>query len=108
MPSPADTLAELWSELDRGRIIEATIRASDAHVDGLCIFPDAIYVNPAPAIVLTLLHELMHRRYPAWSERRVDRESRRMMGHLTHADLQRWYRAYQRAMRTRKRPIKAD
>lgn len=102
-----DVLAELWTELGRGRVIEASITATDMHVDGLCVFPDHVYVNPAPGIVLTLLHELTHRRWPQWSERRVDRESKAALASMSDADVRRWYRAYQKAKRVSRRTVRA-
>ena len=105
--TPEDTLAELWAELGKGGVTEAHITAPDMHVDGLCVFPHQVYVNPAPNIVLTLLHELMHRRHPRWSERRVDRESKALLGHMSDKDVKRWYRAYQKAKRVSTRTVRA-
>lgn len=101
-------LSECWAELGRGRIVEATVHAPDCHVDGLTVFPDYIYINPAPAIIETLLHELLHRRWPHWSERRVDREAKRLLSHMSSANVAKWYRQYQRAKRTRKRPVRTE
>jgi len=105
----AEMLHELSEELSRGRVVEAPLRATGAHLDGLCDHGNGtIYVNPAPAIVETLLHELCHRRWPSWSEGRVHRESRRLLGSLDDAAMGRWYRLYQRAKRVRRRPVRGD
>jgi hypothetical protein len=60
-----------------------------------------------PYVVETLCHELLHRRYPSWSERRVDREAFRLVSGMTRQQLQAWYRRYNRVKRHR-RPIDTD
>ena len=99
---PEDRLSELHEELQKGRIVEARLRASDAHIDGLCEYGSGtIYIDPRAAIVSTLLHELIHRRHPSWSESRVMKEEHRLLSQMTPDDVQRWYRKYQKAKRTR-------
>lgn len=98
-------LEELVQEYERGRIYEATIVADDAHLEGQTDHAkQTITIDPKVSIVATLLHELLHRRYPLWSERRIAREERRLMGLLTLQDIQTWHRRYQRAVRKR-RPV---
>jgi hypothetical protein len=108
MATPMDVAAELWDELRKGDVVEAFI-ADDVHLDGLCSYKNGtVYVNPATNTVLTLIHELMHRRWPKWSERKVARESADLFCGMSEADVKRWYRAYQKAKRTRKRVVRAD
>jgi hypothetical protein len=105
----AEMLDELREELSRGRVVEAQLRAKDSHLDGLCDPSNqTIYVWPAPSVVETLLHELMHRRWPSWGERRVLRESRRVLARLDDNAIARWYRDYQRVKRVRLRPVQSD
>jgi hypothetical protein len=108
MRTQDDILADLWEEFGRGKIIEAAVHAPDEHVDGLTKFPDYIYINPAPAIVETLLHELIHRRWPSWSERRVDRQAGQLLACMNNNDVAKWYRAYQKHKRARKRAVQAE
>jgi hypothetical protein len=100
---------ELTHELDRGFIYEATLIADDgAHIEGLCNHENQhITINPKVSIVATLLHELIHRRYPSWSERRVRREEKRAMRQLSQQDVETWHRRYKRAVRKR-RPVDAS
>jgi hypothetical protein len=65
-----------------------------------------VTINPQVSIVSALIHELIHRRYPQWSERRVRAEEQRAMGQLSQQDIQTWYRRYRRAVR-RRRPVDA-
>jgi hypothetical protein len=98
----SERLAELAVELQNGKVVEARLRANGEHLDGLCDYgSNLIYIDPRPAIVATLLHELIHRRWRAWGEKRVLQEERRLLAHMTPEDVSRWYRMYERAKRTR-------
>ena len=104
-----DTLLdELTHELDRGLIYEATLVTDDgAHLEGMCNHGNQhITINPRVSIVAALLHELIHRRYPSWSERRVRLEEKRAMRLLSPHDILTWYRRYRRQVRTC-RPVDA-
>lgn len=104
----AELLEELAEELRRGRIVEARLHDADYHLDGLCDHDrQVIVVDPIPATVSTLLHELIHRRFPSWSERRVQREERRLIAYMDRAELAMWWRRYSRAKRVRRRPVVA-
>ena len=107
--TPEERLSELHEELQKGRIVEARIRAFGEHVDGLHEpGSDFIYIDPRTAVVSTLLHELIHRRWPSWSETRVCQEERRLILNMTPDEVAAWYRRYQKAKRTRKRVKNAD
>jgi hypothetical protein len=104
-----ERLAELVIELRNGKVVEARLRADGEHVDGYCDFgSDHIYVDPRPAIVSTLIHELLHRRWKHWSERRVRQEERRILAHMTPDEVSKWFRMYTLAKRTRKTTRKLE
>lgn len=107
--SLADVLVALRQEFRRGRIHEAHLTPQDGEVlDGLCDHANgAVYVDPAPAVVSTLIHELIHRRFPRWGERRVLAMERRIQASMTPADVRRWYRRYQVARRKLKAPVRS-
>lgn len=112
MAKPRDAKSELlrlalWDELKRGNIHEADVRDKAFHIDGLCD-GRKVYVNPAPSVVESLLHELAHRRFPAWNEQRVLAESRRLLGKLTEVEVRRWYRTFQTVAKKRKTPVRTD
>lgn len=98
----------LEEELAKGRIYEATLITDDgAHLLGICDHSNgAITIDPKVAIVSTLLHELIHRRYPEWPEARVRRAETMALRKLSQKDIQTWYRRYRRAVKKR-RPVDA-
>ena len=101
-------IEDLETELANGRIYEATLITDDgAHLSGL-YDPDtgAITVDPRVPIVSTLLHELIHRKYPKWSEAKVRKAETFALQQLSQRDIQTWYRRYKRAVRKR-RPVDA-
>ena len=101
-------IAALEAELSNGRIYEATLVTDDgAHLLGMCDHANgAITIDPKVAIVSTLLHELIHRKYPDWSEARVRKAEISALKQLSQHDIQTWYRRYKRAVRKR-RPVDA-
>ncbi len=104
----ADVLAELTEELARGKVYEGALLAKGLIVYGLCDYETgAVHVDPIPHVVEVLAHELLHRRYPSWSERRVDKEAHRLVSGMTRQQLQTWYRRFQR-IKIHRRPMKAD
>ena len=99
----AVTLEDLMNEMDRGKVYEATLRDPLWHLDGLQQ-GDCVYIDPRPNIILTLLHELIHRRYPRMGEKAVDRVSRKLVCKMSEADLTRWWKAYNR-VKIKGRPV---
>ena len=99
------TLEDVWEELLRGRIYECSLRNSVFQVDGLQA-GENVYVDPRPAILETLIHELLHRRFRTWSEKRVTHEANHLARSMDEATKQRWWRAYQRTKK-KSRPVDA-
>ena len=97
-------LAMLEAEFAKGRIYEATLITDDGeHLLGMCdLEKGAITIDPKVAIVSTLLHELIHRAHPNWSEARVRRAEKKALSLLSQKDLLTWYRRYKRAVRKRR------
>ena len=97
------TLADLEDEMAKGRIWACSLRDPKWHLDGLQSGQD-VMIDERPAVVETLLHELLHRRYRAMSERSVTRTARRLLAGMDDREKSKWWRAYQRMKRTR-RPV---
>lgn len=91
-------LDDLWDELHRGRVYESSLRSSVWQHDGL-LDGQAIYIDPRPAIIETVLHELIHRRKPRLGERTVTQMARAMVLRMDEATKAKWWRAYQRIKR---------
>jgi hypothetical protein len=100
------TLEELRDELRRGRVWECSLHSRKWQIDGLQDGAD-IYIDPRPAILETLLHELLHRRNPRLGERAVTRIARNLVVRMDAPTKASWWRAYQRTKR-RSRPVDVD
>jgi hypothetical protein len=102
-------LAAISSEMARGDVYEAEIQAKDYHCLGaMTIVDQRVYVDPAPMVVETLFHELLHRRYPRWGEKRVNKTAAGLLATLTDAEKRRWYRRYQRTARKVTAPVRIE
>jgi hypothetical protein len=110
MPVPHDVLLrELRKEFRKGGIHEASLRAKGWHLDGLCNHENgAVYVDPAPHVTETLLHEVLHRRFPRWGERRVEATANRLLRSMNSRQVRWWYRAFQKSKTTLTTPVSAD
>jgi hypothetical protein len=91
-------LDDLWDELQRGKIYESSLRSDKWVMDGLQT-GDSVYIDPRPAILETLVHELLHRRKPRLSERAVTNMARKFIGGMDEATKAKWWKAYQRIKR---------
>lgn len=101
-------IEELTEEFNKGRIYEATLITDDGwHLWGMTDCErGTVTIDPKVPIISTLLHELIHRKYPEWDEARVRRTELRAMRQLSPQDIQTWYRRYKRQVRKR-RPVDA-
>ena len=93
-------------ELRRGKVYECTLRDPSWRLDGLQ-HGEAIYIDPRPAILETLVHELLHRRKPQWSERRVNREARMILSKMSEPEIALWWRKYN-AIKRKGRPVDVE
>jgi hypothetical protein len=94
-----DLVAELTEEFSKGKIFEARLNSLRKREHLYGIFDEdrlEIVIDPRRAIVETLIHELLHRRYPKWSERRVRQAEKRIMADMALEDVWAWYRRYKR------------
>jgi hypothetical protein len=99
----AELLDELDQELSRGRVYERTLRDPGYLTEGLCDHgTQAITIDPGVALVDVLWHELLHRRFPHWSERRVRLETHRLLTHSDRDDIGKWVRKYRKVVKKRR------
>jgi hypothetical protein len=104
---PDPLLLRVCAELGAGRITEAYISDPKWHVDGLCEFGPRgrVTISPHYQTVDSLVHELIHRLQPEWSESYVRGRTTRLVRALTEQQLQTIYDEYQKRKRTRKSPV---
>lgn len=91
-------LDDLWDELNRGKVYESSLRSSSWVMDGLQS-GDSVYIDPRPAILETLVHELLHRRKPRLGERTVTALAKKFVSSMDEAAKNKWWKAYQRIKR---------
>lgn len=101
-----DLLEDLWDELKRGRVYEVSLRSDKWILDGLQQ-GEAVYIDPRHAILETLLHELLHRRKPRWTEKSVTRMARVLAGGMDEREKIKWWKAYSRIKRKGK-PVEVN
>jgi hypothetical protein len=100
-------LGRVWAELGSGKITEAYLPSDKHHyVEGL-IEGQHITVNPAPSVVDSAIHEILHRMHPEWSENYVRRTTSLLMRRMTDEEIAAFYAEFQKRKRTRRR-IKRD
>ena len=105
----ADLIREIKAELRKGEIHEAPLQAKGWHLDGLCDYESGrVYVDPAPAIAEVLMHEVLHRRFPRWGEKRVDTTAKRLLRSMNSREARWWYREFLRLKKTSRTPVNAD
>ena len=103
----AELLVHVEDEFRRGRIHERHLVADGWHLDGLQEGAD-VFVDPAPNVVESLIHEILHRRFPRWGEKRVSNTAHRLLKNMDSRTVRSWYRRYQRVAKKCKRPYVVD
>jgi hypothetical protein len=100
-------IGELILEFGKGDIYEARLIADGEVCYGI-MRPSSqrVYVDPAPSVLDTLFHELLHRRFPRWGEKRVTQTASALVQSLSEKERREWYRRYQRIVRKSPRPVK--
>lgn len=88
-------LARAKRRLHRLPIDEGFITAKRDHVAGLWE-GDRIVINEAVLIVATLLHEALHDLHPRWGEKRVERETFKLMETLSDRQVRGIHQTYRR------------
>ena len=88
-------LIRLMSLLGETKVSEQYIsKESKRDIYGHLMTDGSIVVNPVPHVVDTLLHELLHKMHPGYSEQAVRSLVGKLMKQATDADLQAIYDMY--------------
>ena len=99
-------MTELRAEFSNGKVFQAEISSDGELVEGLYEpATGAVYIDPVPNLVDTLLHELLHRRYPRWGEARVSRTAHQLVSAMADEERRQWYRAYRRVAKKVKKRV---
>lgn len=103
-------LVSVWVELGKGHVSEDYLIDCDrpacfldGHTSG-----QHITINPIPATVETVLHELLHRLHPAWQENYVRNRTTYLLRRMTDEEVQQFYKEYQRTVKRPKRAKRVE
>jgi hypothetical protein len=102
-PLIVELLAALGAETIRAGYLVDDEYPDEMDLLGIC-GERAVVINEAAHLVRTLVHELIHRIRPAWSEASVTRRTTQVMRQLSHAEIDRLYQVYCARRRATKRP----
>jgi hypothetical protein len=98
-------LGRVWAEIGAGRLTEAFIRDGRNLTDGYYNGSGHITINPAHQTIDTVIHEILHRLHPQWTESYVRRTTTYLRRRMTDEEVQAMYSEYQRRAKKRKRPV---
>ena len=102
-------MTELRAEFAKGKVFQAEISSEGELVEGLYEPASGnVYIDLAPNGVDTLLHELLHRRYPRWGERRVSETAHRLVSAMSDEERRYWFKALQRLAKKRRVPVRIE
>jgi hypothetical protein len=96
-------LVSVLAELGAGHITEAPIQDAGSFTSGLCEGRQ-VTIDPEVDLVMTTLHELLHRLRPAWTESYVDHMTMALMRRLNEAQMRQIAVEYHKRKVVRKRP----
>lgn len=95
-------MVRVWAELGAGRLSEAFITDRTHFVDGETSHTGHITVNPAHQTCDTVIHEILHRLHPEWSEAYVRRTTTYLRRRMTDPETEMFFQEYQRRVKKRK------
>lgn len=101
-------LGRVWAELGSGKITEAFLPSDPDHFVEGYISGNHITVNPAPSVVDSAIHEILHRLHPSWSESYVRRTTSLIMRRMTDEEVAAFYAEFQKRARKRKRKVRIE
>lgn len=101
-------LGRIWAEIGAGKLTEAFIIDGRSMTDGVVTGNGHITVNPVHQTVDTVIHECLHRAFPAWSETYVRRTTSYLRRRMSDEEIQAMYAEFQKRSRKRKRPVRLE
>jgi hypothetical protein len=101
-------LGTVWAEIGAGRLTEAFILDDRVFMDGMYNGNGHITVNPAHQTVDTVIHECLHRAFPAWSENYVRRTTTYLRKRMSDEEVQAMYAEFQKRAKKRRRPVRME
>lgn len=101
-------IGKVFAEVGSGRITTAFIRDGRSLTDGYYSGDGHIYINEDHQTADTLIHECLHRAYPAWSEAYVRRTTSYLRRRMSDEEVMALVNEYRKRARRRKKPVVLD
>jgi hypothetical protein len=100
-------IGQVFAEVGAGKITSAFIKDGRSLTDGVYT-GSHIYINEDHQTADTLIHECLHRAYPAWSERYVRRTTSYLRRRMSDDEIIALVSEYRKRARKRKRPVSLE
>ena len=98
-------IGKVFAEIGSGRVTRTFIKEKGYIVDGLYNGAGHIYINEDHLLADLLTHELLHRRFPNWSENYVRRTTSYLMRRMSDEEKQALVSEYRKRARSRRKPV---
>ncbi len=98
-------IGRVFAEVGAGRITTTFLRDGRSLTDGYYNGNGQIYINEDHQVADTLIHECLHRAFPAWSERYVRRTTSYLRRRMSDDEVMALVQEYRKRARKRKRPV---
>jgi hypothetical protein len=100
-------IGRVFAEIGAGKITTAFLRDKLSITDGIFI-GSRIYINEDHQTADTVIHECLHRAFPAWSERYVRRTTSYLRRRMSDDEIMALVEEYRKRTRRRKRPLRIE
>jgi hypothetical protein len=97
-------IGKVFAEVGAGRITTAFIKDGHNFTDGFYDGNGHIYINEDHQTADSLIHECLHRAFPAWSENYVRRTTTYLRRRMSDEEVQAMYAEYLKRARKRRTP----
>ena len=101
-------IGKVFAEVGAGRITAAFLRDGKSLTDGYYTGDGHIYINEDHQTADTLIHECLHRAFPAWSESYVRRTTSYIRKRMSDEEVMALVDEYRKRAKRRKKPVNLD
>ena len=100
-------IGRVFAEVGAGRITRAFVKMEGYEVHGLQEGKH-VWINEDHLVADSVVHECLHRAFPAWGENYIRRTTSYLMGRMSDAEIQALMVEYRKRARVRKTPVRVS